>query len=110
MAPPVNKYLDKNLNEMNLGLNGKIQYLNSSLALQIANYWLERRSIKLINKIIYSTYYNFLLINKDTKNFDKLEWVKQNQLELSSDGIPILKPITDLSEAYINGNKYLNKR
>jgi len=30
--------------ELKLGLNGEVQYLNASLAVQIANYWIEQKS------------------------------------------------------------------
>jgi hypothetical protein len=42
--------------DIKLGLNGQVQYLNASLAVQIAKYWIEKKSTlrsSYIRKCIY---------------------------------------------------------
>ena len=54
LVPIQNKYLDHNFNETKLGLNGEVQYINSSLALQISKYWMDKFS----KKKTYIQYYH----------------------------------------------------
>lgn len=99
----VEKYYDINSNEIELGIKGKIQYLNTSLALQIAKYWVANRSIIEFLKKTNSNIYLIKLTKKAEKNFDKLKWIEGNTERVSPQGFPILKPINYLNESIKNG-------
>ncbi|CAF0706126.1 unnamed protein product [Brachionus calyciflorus] len=73
----VDKYVDLSSKNIDLGINGKVQYLNSQLALQITNYWIQTQT---------------------QKNFNKNQWIEQNIKEVSEQGIPILQPIVVLDD------------
>lgn len=83
LAPTITNYKDINSNDIELGLKGDVQYLNSSLAIQIAKYWIEKRE----NNIL-----------------DKYKWVEANTAEiLSINDYPILN-IPILKSLKINNN------
>lgn len=58
----MSEYMDLESNRIKLGLHGSIQYMNSSLALQIAKYWLE--------KVNSQTLTNFSYIQENTDKLD----------------------------------------
>ena len=45
---PINIVKSQNDSNVKLGLNGEIQYGNSTLATQIVDYWIANRSMKFI--------------------------------------------------------------
>ena len=65
LAPIISEYKDLESKEIKLGLNGNIQYMNSSLALQIAKYWIE----KINNKSLI----NHCYIKENTDKLDEAE-------------------------------------
>lgn len=68
----MSEYKDLESNRIKLGLHGNIQYMNSSLALQIAKYWLEK-----VN-------------NKSLTNHS---YVQENNDKLDVNDLSILKPV-----------------
>ena len=72
MAPKINEIKDINLNNIELGLKGDVQLINSSLAIQIAKYWIDK--------------YN-------NNSLNKFKWVQDNHFNKLNDSIPILNEI-----------------
>ena len=72
MAPKINEIKDINLNNIELGLKGDVQLINSSLAIQIAKYWIDK--------------YN-------NNSLNKFKWVQDNHINKLNDSIPILNEI-----------------
>ena len=70
LAPTINKITDLQSNEIELGLKGEVQFLNSSLAIQIAKYWIDKRT---------------------NNHIDRYKWVKENTI--NSSFLPILRTI-----------------
>lgn len=92
---------------MNLGLKGPIQYLNSSLALQIANYWISYISKFKNNweKLKGALSKKFKNIEGGT-NFDKYKWMDENKSNVSINEIPIIKSLK-LNESFIKGIQFI---
>jgi folylpolyglutamate synthase len=72
LAPKINEIKDINLNNIELGLKGDVQLINSSLAIQIAKYWIDK--------------YN-------NNSLNKFKWVQDNHINKLNDSIPILNEI-----------------
>ena len=72
LAPTINEIKDSNSNNIELGLKGDVQFINSSLAIQIAKYWIDK--------------YN-------NNSLNKFKWVQDNHINKLNDSIPILNEI-----------------
>lgn len=77
----MSEYKDLESNRIKLGLHGNIQYMNSSLALQIAKYWLEK---------------------VNSKSLTNHSYVQENTDKLDVNDLPILKPVV-VDESFKNG-------
>jgi folylpolyglutamate synthase len=81
LAPNINEIKDINLNNIELGLKGDVQFINSSLAIQIAKYWIDK--------------YN-------NNSLNKFKWVQDNHINKLDDSIPILNEII-IDNCFKNG-------
>jgi len=87
LAPIMSEYkCNLESRKIKLGLYGNIQYLNSSLALQIAKYWLDKMN------------------NKSLSNHSL---IKENTDKLDENGLPILKPVV-IEEHFKKGKHFFN--
>ena len=87
IVPVMSDFKDLESREIKLGLYGNVQYLNSSLALQLAKYWLAKMN------------------NKSLSNHSL---IKENTDKLDENGLPILKPVV-IEEHFKKGKRLNNK-
>ncbi len=88
LVPVMSEYTDLDSKKIKLGLRGHVQYINSSLALQIARYW--------IHKMKYGSRTSY-------------ECVKENTEEMDESGLPMLKPVV-IEESFRKGNECIISR
>ena len=74
------------MNNIELGLKGDVQLLNSSLAIQIAKYWIEKRN---------------------NSYLDRFKWVRENTI--NGGLLPILRPFR-IDDNFKNGILFFNKK
>ena len=74
------------MNNIELGLKGDVQLLNSSLAIQIAKYWIEKRN---------------------NSYLDRFKWVRENTI--NGGLLPILRPFR-IDDNFKNGILFFTKK